>query len=68
MRRLEEESAAVETLKQKVKVVTADIEKSEDLLNEVNIASTNFFMILQKYKIDPVSDYNSTAYPQTINL
>lgn len=52
---MEDESEAVKELQKEMKAVKTSIAKKEDLLSEVNMASNNFFMVLQKYKIDPVS-------------
>lgn len=51
---IEAESDAVESLKKKVKDAVEDIKRKEDLLYDVDLTCNNFFMLLQKYKIDPV--------------
>lgn len=42
-------------LKERLKIALQTIKEKGDLIRDVKIASENFFMVLQKYKIDSVS-------------
>lgn len=55
MTQIETESSGVAQLKERLKIALQTIKEKGDLIRDVKIASENFFMVLQKYKIDSVS-------------
>ena len=55
MSQIEAESDAVKKLKNEIDSTVEETKQKVSLIKDVDMSTSNFFMVLQKYKIDPVS-------------
>lgn len=51
---IENENEVVAQLRSQLKKTAEDTKLKEELLNDLHMASNNFFTLLQKYKVDMV--------------
>ena len=57
MTQIEAESDAVKKLKNEIDSTVEETKQKVSLIKDVDMSTSNFFMVLQKYKIDPVSSW-----------
>lgn len=60
MSQIETESDAVQVLKDQIEATVEETIQKVNLIKDVDMSTNNFFMVLQKYKIDPVSDIQAS--------